>query len=75
VHGECEYCGTQIRHSFLVEHEKWRAMEVGEQCSDKQDGIGVELVTCRGAYRLRVHGQLGERGYPTVIEARQEPSI
>ncbi len=34
VSGECEYCGTAIRHSFLVEHEKWGAMEVGEGCCD-----------------------------------------
>jgi hypothetical protein len=32
--GECEYCGTAIRHSFLVEHERWGAMEVGEVCCD-----------------------------------------
>lgn len=32
--GECEYCGTAIRHSFLVSHEKWRAMEIGEVCCD-----------------------------------------
>lgn len=111
LYGECEYCGTEIRHSFLVEHEKWGAMEVGEQCCDeltstrlatghlasvrrhldrrkrfvssvrwirkrpgvqaiKQDGIRVELVTFKGAYRLRVRGQLGKREYPTEIEAK-----
>ncbi|WP_374568756.1 hypothetical protein [Ideonella sp.] len=32
--GKCELCGTAIRHSFLVAHEKWRAMEVGEVCCD-----------------------------------------
>lgn len=32
--GECEKCGTAIRHSFLIEHEKWGAMEVGEFCCD-----------------------------------------
>lgn len=32
--GECEYCGTAIRHSFMITHAKWRAMEVGEQCCD-----------------------------------------
>lgn len=32
--GECEKCGTAIRHSFLVEHERWGAMEVGEVCCD-----------------------------------------
>jgi hypothetical protein len=32
--GECEYCGTEIRHSFLVQHDKWGALEVGEVCCD-----------------------------------------
>jgi hypothetical protein len=32
--GECDYCGTAIRHSFLVQHAQWRAMEVGEFCCD-----------------------------------------
>lgn len=32
--GECEYCGTAIRHSFLISHPKWRPMEVGELCCD-----------------------------------------
>ena len=35
-----------------------------------QDGIRVELVTCKGAYRLRPRGQLGKREYPTEIEAK-----
>lgn len=30
--GNCEYCGTSIRHVFLVQHEKWMVMEVGEIC-------------------------------------------
>jgi hypothetical protein len=32
--GSCEYCGTEIRHVFLIHHTKWRAMEVGEICCD-----------------------------------------
>lgn len=32
--GECEYCGTAIRHSFLVSHTNWGTMEVGEVCCD-----------------------------------------
>jgi hypothetical protein len=32
--GECENCGTPHRHSFLVTHPKWRAMEVGTDCCD-----------------------------------------
>jgi hypothetical protein len=32
--GACELCGTEIRHVFLVQHENWPSMEVGEVCCD-----------------------------------------
>ena len=32
--GHCDYCGTQIRHVFMIQHEKWLALEVGEICCD-----------------------------------------
>jgi hypothetical protein len=32
--GNCEYCGTDIRHVFYIHHEKWGTMEVGEICCD-----------------------------------------
>lgn len=32
--GTCEYCGTTIRHVFLIQHENWVALEVGEICCD-----------------------------------------
>ena len=32
--GTCECCGTSIRYVFLVQHPKWRPMEVGEICCD-----------------------------------------
>jgi len=32
--GECEKCGTQIRHVFLILHQHWGALEVGEICCD-----------------------------------------
>lgn len=32
--GECENCGSALRHCFLITHPKWRAMEVGEDCCD-----------------------------------------
>jgi len=34
ISGECELCGTSIRHVFVVQHEKWPPMEVGEVCCD-----------------------------------------
>jgi hypothetical protein len=32
--GCCDYCGTAIRYVFLLQHEKWMALEVGEFCCD-----------------------------------------
>jgi len=32
--GACDYCGTEIRYVFFVQHPKWVAMEVGEVCCD-----------------------------------------
>lgn len=32
--GTCELCGKTIRHIFLVQHEKWLAIEVGRVCCD-----------------------------------------
>jgi len=32
--GTCECCGTSIRYVFLIQHPKWRTMEVGEICCD-----------------------------------------
>lgn len=32
--GECELCGTELRYVFLVQHDKWPSMEVGEICCD-----------------------------------------
>lgn len=32
--GTCECCGTSIRYVFMIQHPKWRPMEVGEICCD-----------------------------------------
>jgi hypothetical protein len=32
--GNCELCGNEIRHVFLIEHDLWPHMEVGEVCCD-----------------------------------------
>lgn len=32
--GECEYCGTELRYVFFIQHQKWPAMEVGTNCCD-----------------------------------------
>jgi ribosomal protein S27AE len=39
--GECERCGTALRHSYFVVHPKWRAMEVGTDCCDELTGTPV----------------------------------
>jgi hypothetical protein len=41
VIGTCERCGTAIRHVFLVQHEKWAALEVGETCCDNLTGTAI----------------------------------
>ena len=28
--GHCDYCRTEIRHVFVIQHEKWATLEVGE---------------------------------------------
>lgn len=34
LNGTCECCGTSIRYVFMLQHPKWRPMEVGEICCD-----------------------------------------
>ncbi len=34
VVGTCEYCGTSIRHVFLIQNENWVSLEVGTICCD-----------------------------------------
>jgi len=41
--GACEYCGTEIRYSFLICHEHWEPMEVGTVCCDNL--TGTQLAT------------------------------
>ncbi len=39
--GACDYCNTEIRHVFLVQHVAWGAMEVGTDCCDKLTSTDV----------------------------------
>lgn len=41
--GECECCGTQIRHVFYIDHPKWDALGVGTECCDILTGSDVAL--------------------------------
>lgn len=36
--GECDVCGNAIRYVFMVQHEKWPSLEVGEICCDHLTG-------------------------------------
>ena len=36
--GECDLCGQSIRHVFLVIHNRWIPMEVGEVCCEAITG-------------------------------------
>ncbi|CAG1005630.1 hypothetical protein MTYP_03278 [Methylophilaceae bacterium] len=55
--GTCECCGNNIRYVFLVQHEKWGAMEVGEVCCDNltstQAASGLMESRRRYARRLK----------------------
>jgi hypothetical protein len=32
--GHCDYCNTEIRHVYMIQHQKWATLEVGEICCD-----------------------------------------
>lgn len=34
VDGECDLCGTAIRHVYAISHPKWHSLEVGSDCCD-----------------------------------------
>lgn len=34
LYGECECCGTSLRHVFYIQHDKWEPMAVGTVCCD-----------------------------------------
>lgn len=36
--GECEYCRTALRYTYLIQHPKWHALEVGTDCCDHLTG-------------------------------------
>lgn len=37
----CDLCNTEIRYVFLVTHENWMPMEVGEMCCDRMTSTSV----------------------------------
>lgn len=38
LYGECECCGTSLRHVFYIQHKKWEPMVVGTVCCDNLTG-------------------------------------
>ncbi|KAA0593168.1 hypothetical protein J2848_005269 [Azospirillum lipoferum] len=48
--GTCQLCGTAIRHVFMIQHNKWPTMEVGEVCCDNltcSDEAGTHMESLR----------------------------
>jgi ribosomal protein S27AE len=55
LNGTCENCGATIRHSFLIQHENWGAMEVGTFCCDKltDSNLASNLLESQTSYKSR----------------------
>jgi hypothetical protein len=55
LNGTCENCGASIRHSFLIQHENWGAMEVGTFCCDKltDTNIASNLLESQTSFKSR----------------------
>jgi hypothetical protein len=70
--GECEYCGTAIRHSFLVEHAKWGAMEVGEVCCDNLTSTQVATGFLESLVR---HNQRRKRFVSSTRWVQEYPGV
>ena len=49
--GTCEYCGTELRYLFYIEHPNWGVMEVGTICCDNLTGTSIASDSVR--YELR----------------------
>lgn len=55
LNGTCENCGATIRHSFLIQHENWGAMEVGTFCCDKltDSNIASNMLESQTSFKSR----------------------
>jgi len=51
--GSCEYCGTEIRYVFVIQHNKWPTLEVGEICCDNLTGTVTASEYMRTIRRYR----------------------
>lgn len=74
--GSCDYCGTAIRHSFLVQHPRWLAMEVGEICCDHLTAttVATDHIKARQKYSLRLKNFIGSKRW-TVATYYDEHSM
>lgn len=54
--GTCEYCGTDIRYVFYIQHPHWEPMGVGEICCDNLTGVEIasNLMESKRRYENRV---------------------
>ena len=48
----CEYCGTEIRHVFMIQHANWITLEVGEVCCDNLTATHIATDHMKGRRRL-----------------------
>lgn len=51
--GTCEFCSTEIRYVFYIDHPKWDPLAVGTDCCDRLTGSEVALNIRRAADRLK----------------------
>ena len=51
--GTCEWCNTEIRYVFHIDHPKWDPLAVGTDCCDRLTGSDVALNIRRKFDRLK----------------------
>lgn len=86
LYGECECCGTSLRHVFYIQHEKWEPIAVGTDCCDNLTGTTEatehrkmldrrkRFVTSKRWKRTPL-GLLLKQGRALVIEIRRENDL
>ena len=50
--GNCEYCGTDLRYLYYIDHPKWDPLAVGTDCCDRLTGSDIALNLRRRTQRL-----------------------
>lgn len=68
--GTCDCCGTAIRYSFLIDHEKWFPLEVGEVCCDNltSEQVAGGIMDSQRRYRARLKTFMKSRRWHSLTE-------